>query len=222
MRFGSRRRVETMRAVAEVAAGVEARLRVQLVALERTQSTTNEVLEATRADLERRESDLVRAWELVAEACERTVECVNADRAERHELMASLRELVASPNDSHSARVVETPAATRVLGGAVYAELVDIDLTDDEEVDGDRNGDRGEVVDVLRPRDAPVQVWSLFDDDWVGGFEICGVVERDGAVQYRLRRRSDQSVLPKLFDATDVRPVDRLLQGQQLGLWSRA
>ena len=218
MRFGSRRRVETMRAVAEVAAGVEARLRVQLVALERTQSTTNDVLERTRVDLERRESDLVRAWELVAEACERTVECINADRAERHELIASLQELVAGPNGTDAARAVDPPTATRVLGGAVYAELVDIDLTDDEA----GIGNNGEVVDVLRPRDAPVQVWSLVDDDWVGGFEICGVVERDGAVQYRLRRRSDQSVLPKLFDAADVRPVDRLLQGQQLGLWSRA
>ncbi len=218
MRFGSRRRVETMQAVAEVAAGVEARLRVQLDGLERMHSAMNEVLHESRADLERRESDLVQAWELVAQACDRAVACVNADQIERRALDASLRELIASATQPRGMTNTESPTGTRVIGGAVFVPSVDVDLVDAEDAE---HGDAVAAVNRAEASEIPVEVWSFFDGDWVGGFEICGAMEHEGVVQYRLRRRSDRSVLPKLFDASDIRSVDRLLQGHQLGFWSR-
>jgi hypothetical protein len=50
-----------------------------------------------------------------------------------------------------------------------------------------------------------VEVRCRFGDHWVTGFDVCDVVERDGEMRYRLRRRSDGCVLPALFDAVDVR-----------------
>jgi hypothetical protein len=207
-----------MRAVAEVAAGVEARLRVQLDGLERMHAAMTERLDESRAHFERRESDLVRAWELVAQACDRTVACVNADQVERRALVSSLRELVASAPQPGDATTTESPTGSRVVGGAVFASSVDVDLVDTADAE---HGDTVATVGRAETFEMPVEVWSFFDGDWVGGFELCDAIEHDGVVQYRLRRRSDRSVLPKLFDASDVRSVDRMLQGQQLGFWSR-
>ena len=220
MRLGSRRQVEAMRAVAEVAAGVEARLRVQLVNLERMQAAVAEALRESRAEMQRRESDLVRGWELVAQACDRTVESVNADQVERRALAATLQELVASAAHLRGATSAESSNGSHVLGGAVFAPTVDIDLVDTGEPQPPDGPEA--LLSGADTRELPVEVWSFFDGDWVGGFEICGAIEHGGVIQYRLRRSSDRSVLPKLFDASDIRAVDRLLQGQQLGLWSRA
>jgi hypothetical protein len=219
MRLGSRRHVEAMRAVAEVAAGVEARLRVQLVSLERMQTAMADVLQESRADMQRRESDLVRAWELVAQACDRTVESVNADQVERRALVATLQELVASAGQLRGATSTESSNGPRVIGGAVFAPTVDIDLVNADEAEPRHAS--GALLGRAETPDMPVEVWSCFDGDWVGGFEICGAIEHGGVMQYRLRRCSDRSVLPKLFDANDIRTVDGLLHGQQLGLWSR-
>jgi hypothetical protein len=46
-----------------------------------------------------------------------------------------------------------------------------------------------------------VEVRSSFDRSWTSGF----VVEERGDEGYRLRRRSDDSVLPRLFAFDDVR-----------------
>jgi hypothetical protein len=53
-----------------------------------------------------------------------------------------------------------------------------------------------------------VEVRTRFDDSWGRGFEIAEVVS-DGAPKYRLRRRSDGSVLPALFSDEDVREERR-------------
>lgn len=46
-----------------------------------------------------------------------------------------------------------------------------------------------------------VEVFSHYRRDWATGFEIEAV--QDG--QFTLRRRSDGAVLPKLFNADDIR-----------------
>ena len=46
-----------------------------------------------------------------------------------------------------------------------------------------------------------VAVFSHFSDSWIGGFEVA--TDRDGG--YELRRRSDQTVLPKTFPVDDLR-----------------
>ena len=54
------------------------------------------------------------------------------------------------------------------------------------------------------PRDG-VEVRCRFGDRWVTGFEVCEVIRFDDVTRYRLRRRSDGSVLPTLFEDRDVR-----------------
>lgn len=50
----------------------------------------------------------------------------------------------------------------------------------------------------------PVVVHVLFNNVWTGGFELVDV--EDGGV--RVRRRSDNVVLPALFDPHEVAPAE--------------
>jgi len=57
-----------------------------------------------------------------------------------------------------------------------------------------------------------IEVRSRFDDRWARGFEVVEMVDPDSAPEhprYRIRRRSDGSVLPVLFDDDDVREERR-------------
>jgi len=58
-----------------------------------------------------------------------------------------------------------------------------------------------------RPMDVGirVEVRSRFDQRWARGFELAEVVQDQGKECYRVRRRSDGSVLPSLFVDDDVR-----------------
>jgi hypothetical protein len=55
-----------------------------------------------------------------------------------------------------------------------------------------------------------VEVCSRFRRVWVSGFEVVDI-EGDA---YRLRRLSDQWVLPTLFPSADVRPVRVMVPGR--------
>ncbi len=50
---------------------------------------------------------------------------------------------------------------------------------------------------------ADVEVRCRFDSRWARGFEIASIEDDT----YRLRRRSDGSVLPATFAPNDVRPL---------------
>lgn len=50
-----------------------------------------------------------------------------------------------------------------------------------------------------------IEVRSRFDQRWARGFELAEVVDDQGEPRYRVRRRSDGSVLPALFVDDDVR-----------------
>ncbi|HEX6312784.1 MAG TPA: hypothetical protein VF152_14305 [Acidimicrobiia bacterium] len=52
---------------------------------------------------------------------------------------------------------------------------------------------------------ARVEVRSRFDQRWARGFELVEVVHDEGEARYRIRRRSDGSVLPALFIDDDIR-----------------
>jgi len=54
-----------------------------------------------------------------------------------------------------------------------------------------------------------VEVRSRFEARWARGFEIAEVVSDAGDARYRVRRRSDGSVLPSLFSDDDVREEKR-------------
>ena len=49
----------------------------------------------------------------------------------------------------------------------------------------------------------PVEVRSRFDQQWVSGFEVAEPVEAPDP-GYRIRRRSDRSVLPFFFDHAEA------------------
>ncbi len=101
------------------------------------------------------------------------------------------------------------------------ASPLDIDLVSLSEADEKTNDAHNRVIEAFEPSDTPVEVRGSFDDGWVGGFQVCGGVELNGVVQYQLRRTSDGTVLPKLFDAADIRSIDQPLPVRQLGLWTR-
>lgn len=68
------------------------------------------------------------------------------------------------------------------------------------------------AADTMRrmERGSRVEVRSTYDNRFARGFEIVDVVGENGeSPSYRVRRRSDGSVLPKLFPADDVRIDDR-------------
>jgi hypothetical protein len=50
-----------------------------------------------------------------------------------------------------------------------------------------------------------IEVKARFDQRWARGFEIAEIVAEGDTARYRVRRRSDGSVLPALFDDDDVR-----------------
>ena len=54
-----------------------------------------------------------------------------------------------------------------------------------------------------------VEVRSRFDASWARGFEVHEVIEGPEGPAYRIRRRSDASLLPVLFEADDVREERR-------------
>jgi len=55
-------------------------------------------------------------------------------------------------------------------------------------------------------RGTPVQVRNHFDRSWTSGFEVAEAKMETGQDVYRLRRVSDQVVLPASFDPGDLRP----------------
>jgi hypothetical protein len=55
-----------------------------------------------------------------------------------------------------------------------------------------------------------VEVRSRFEERWTRGFEVSEVLEADeGAPVYRVRRRSDGSILPVTFNDDDLREERR-------------
>jgi hypothetical protein len=54
-----------------------------------------------------------------------------------------------------------------------------------------------------------IEVRARFDQAWARGFEVAEEVGDIGPVRYRVRRRSDGSVLPVLFGEEEVREERR-------------
>jgi hypothetical protein len=50
-----------------------------------------------------------------------------------------------------------------------------------------------------------VEVRSRFDDRWSRGFEVAEIVDVGDSTRYKLKRRSDGSVLPALFVDEELR-----------------
>lgn len=54
-----------------------------------------------------------------------------------------------------------------------------------------------------------VEVRSRFESRWARGFEIADLADENGLRRYKVRRRSDGSILPVLFGEDDVREERR-------------
>jgi len=54
-----------------------------------------------------------------------------------------------------------------------------------------------------------IEVRTRFDQHWARGFDVAEIVDAAAVPRYRVRRRSDGSVLPVLFDDDDVREEKR-------------
>jgi len=54
-----------------------------------------------------------------------------------------------------------------------------------------------------------VEVRSRFEAAWSRGFEVAEEIATVPRARYRVRRRSDGSILPVLFDADDLREERR-------------
>jgi hypothetical protein len=68
--------------------------------------------------------------------------------------------------------------------------------------------DTGESVEAPHVAPSPGdEVRCRFGDRWVEGFEILEVHSREGRAGCRVRRRSDGSVVRKLFEARDLEIV---------------
>jgi len=145
-----------------------------------------------------REAELVRALEAVTALCNRVVDALEADRAERADLTVALDRLA----DAVAARRVDPrddrPAVEvteRILGGTIGP--VGSDTV------AERNGTLPPFVEAEPP--AAVEVRSGLEDRWVDGFEVCETVNDDQGIRYRIRRLVDRVVLPDLFTEHDVR-----------------
>lgn len=63
--------------------------------------------------------------------------------------------------------------------------------------------------DVVRPG-TRVEVRSRFESKWSRGFEVADLVEEDASGPvYKVRRRSDGSILPVTFAEADLREENR-------------
>ncbi len=54
-----------------------------------------------------------------------------------------------------------------------------------------------------------VEVRQRFDARWSRGFEVAERLDENGLSRYRVRRKSDGSILPALFDEDDLREERR-------------
>jgi hypothetical protein len=146
-----------------------------------------------------RDSELARALRRVADACHIVAGRIEGERAERAALVDVVNRLSASVAASLAhLPSVAAPSRHQVIGGTI-----DPMISLDDGLD-DTPDDRADPTPELL-RHESVEVHCRFGDRWVGGFEVVDVVPGEGGARYRLRRRSDASVLPSLFDERDIR-----------------
>jgi hypothetical protein len=163
----------------------------------RLRAETRRSIDDVQVAFSERDTELARALRRVADACLVVAGRVEGERVERAALVEAVNRMsasvVASLGQLSSVSATAAPRH-RVLGGSIDPDVV-LDDGDSTSIDL--------TPDVLRHES--VEVHCRFGDRWVGGFEVVEVVPGDTGAVYRLRRRSDDSVLPTLFDERDIR-----------------
>jgi len=164
----------------------------------RLRTETRRSIDDVQVAFSERDTELARALRRVADACHVVAGRIEGERAERAGLVDVVNRLSVSVAASLAQLpALATPPRHHVTGGTIDPEIV----LDDESVSA--VAPVPAATDVLRHES--VEVHCRFGDRWVGGFEVAEVVPNEGGAVYRLRRRSDASVLPTLFDERDIR-----------------
>lgn len=217
-------RTELQTALTETAAALSTRVRTEIEQRTGEPRALAAGIQQVRETISVRDTEVVQVLRRVTDACDSLVECVQLDRLERTALADAVGRLTSAVAAAGSPPLLPSPAdRATVIGGTVdpppdepgpspaFARVdptlegptVDIDLAAADE-----------PVPVAVPTEPPttlparpdgVEVRCRFGDRWVSGFEVCEVVERDHRTRYRLRRRSDGSVIPTLFEEKDLR-----------------
>jgi hypothetical protein len=181
------------------------------------------------------DNDLVNVLKRVGNTCDALAERVQIDRIERAALVDAVGRLTTAlavagtliPSGPSASRARERatviggsvgpqqPAASDAL--ATLVELVDAEPHDEIDLEAEARTPDRSAPPVTRPLSQPprrsgrpvrpdgVEVRCRFGDRWVTGFEVCEVIRLDDRTRYRLRRRSDGSVIPMLFEEKDLR-----------------
>jgi hypothetical protein len=219
-------RSEMQAGLAESAALLSTRLRSEVEMRMGEPSALVAGLQGVRDGIESRDSEIAHMLRRVAETCDMLAERVQLDRIERSALVDAVTRL--STMLAVTGTLPAPPVRANVIGGTVDPEQPPAATvipspqappaaTADDEIDLETEA---EVAEVAAEIDAPsittapparpfprdgVEVRCRFGDRWVTGFEVCEVIRFDDVTRYRLRRRSDGSVLPTLFDEKDLR-----------------
>jgi hypothetical protein len=197
----------------DAAALLEARSRADFKQVHDANLALVDTLTELRADFARRDAHLSATLAQLGSVCVTLTERIEADREERRELVQTITALA-----SALAEHVNAPAG-QLIGGSVYGTRPDDDTVHDivhddvpatidlVALEGDAAASAPVPGDVVRCR---------FGDRWVDGFEILEVHSRGGRARCRVRRRSDGSIVRKLFETTDLQVIVRRPQVEPL------
>jgi len=191
----------------DAAALLEARSRIDHKNVADAHESLIGSLSDLRADMAKRDDKLDATLTQLGTVCESLAERMDADRVERREFVATINALAAA--------LVGRGVDDHVVGGSVFgagADEIDagatapptIDLTAVEVSAAARGSGVTQASDAPPPG---AEVRCRFGDRWVDGFEVLEVHSREGRARYRVRRRSDGSVVRKLFEANDLEMV---------------
>lgn len=227
-------RAELQATLAESVALLSTRMRSEVELRMGEPSAIVAGLQDMRKGLTARDSELANVLRQVALTCENLAERVQLDRIERSALVDAVSRLTTTlavagtfptpqPRTTVIGGTVDPEQATMpsVIPAPVEpnAPMVDTEIETEIEIDLDAEEHSVDAVETPTPTPTPipatavrqvpprdgVEVRCRFGDRWVTGFEVCEVIRFDDETRYRLRRRSDGSVLPTLFDEKDLR-----------------
>ncbi len=182
------------------------------------------------------QGEFLRLLEVVTSMCDHVIEYIEADRAERRQMMEMLSQLGRVITEGSAAAVAAFSALSNAHANAApplvapaNEPLLHTPVPTDTEarervIGGSMPAGPEPHIDLVAAESAThdpalatlasakihiaVEVRGQFGDRWVDGFEICEVMATPSGPRYRLRRQRDGVVLPELFDATNIRHVE--------------
>lgn len=161
-------------------------------------------------------AELVRVVESVTAMCDHLVASLAVDRAEQRALLEADRaEQRALLEADRAERMIMIEALTKMVealpaaitpASAPAPALPPQPRASERIVGGSVDAGPDPVID-LREAHQVREVRCRIGDEWVDGLEICGMVDDEAGVRYRVRRRVDGLAFAELVDAADIRYI---------------